>query len=226
MQLRLRMLRLETWSRINAVALVAGLLAAVALERPGVLGVFGLGSFAVLLACGRGARFGLANLITGLRLLSVCALCLLSRAAGPLLALSVLVLFALDGLDGYVARRTNSESAFGARFDMETDALFVLLVELVLYQRGAFGAWILITGLLRYAYVLALALAPARGGDMPRTRLGRYAFALLTAGLVLSLVLPHPLGAAAAALGTLAVVSSFARSFYWSYFRPSPLPTT
>ena len=35
----------------------------------------------------------------------------------------------LDAVDGQVARRTNTVSALGARFDMETDAFLVLVLS-------------------------------------------------------------------------------------------------
>ena len=39
------------------------------------------------------------------------------------------VALALDGVDGWVARRTRTVSALGARFDMEVDAFLVLMLS-------------------------------------------------------------------------------------------------
>lgn len=61
----------------------------------------------------------------------------------------------LDGADGWIARRTARSSAFGARFDMETDALAALVLCLVLWRADRTGAWILLIGALRYLFVLA-----------------------------------------------------------------------
>jgi len=58
----------------------------------------------------------------------------------------------LDVVDGWLARRFNQQSVFGMYFDMETDALYVLLVCVYLYLQGMVGAWILIPGILRYVY--------------------------------------------------------------------------
>ena len=47
---------------------------------------------------------------------------------------------ALDGVDGWVARRTRTASAFGARFDMETDALLILVLSALVWRVGKAGA--------------------------------------------------------------------------------------
>ncbi len=62
---------------------------------------------------------------------------------------------ALDGVDGWLARRRNEATAFGARFDMETDALLILVLAALVWQLDKAGIWILAAGLLRYAFVLA-----------------------------------------------------------------------
>jgi phosphatidylglycerophosphate synthase len=216
---------LSRWSTGNALALLAGVVAVACLHRPWPLAVVASASFAVLLAASRGAwtpqgRFGAANFVTALRLLACLALATLFHGGpGGLWAAAVPGILVLDALDGWLARRAELASAFGAHFDMETDALLVLAVGLELWLRGSFGVWILTSGLLRYAYVLVTALVPPRGGDMPRTRLGRCAFGLLVGGLCCGLALPGFAGALGAALGTFLVALSFARSFRWSYGR-------
>ena len=61
----------------------------------------------------------------------------------------------LDGVDGKVARATGSESDFGARFDMELDALFILGLSIAVLALGKAGIWVLALGLIRYAFVAA-----------------------------------------------------------------------
>jgi phosphatidylglycerophosphate synthase len=220
-------LQLSRWSTVNAVALLAAFALAAAMHEPWPVAVVGLGSFASLIARARGAWtprgvFGWANVITSVRLLLVLALAAgAHRAAGEFWAASGLVIFGLDWLDGWLARRAALDGPFGAHFDMETDALLVLVLCLELWQRGRFASWILTSGLLRYAYVCSMAFLPPRSGEMPRTWLGRYGFAILIGGLCSGLLFSGPLGTASAALGTLAVVLSFARSFHWSYARSS-----
>ena len=59
----------------------------------------------------------------------------------------------LDGVDGKVARATGSQSEFGARFDMELDALFILGLSVAALALGKAGPWVLALGLIRYAFV-------------------------------------------------------------------------
>ena len=46
-------------------------------------------------------------------------------------------------------------SAFGARFDMETDALLIQVLAILAWQYGKAGPWVLVSGLLRYLFVAA-----------------------------------------------------------------------
>lgn len=61
----------------------------------------------------------------------------------------------LDGVDGWVARRNNMTSGFGARFDMEADGLFLLSLSLMLLVGGIVGVWVLASGLTYYLFRLA-----------------------------------------------------------------------
>lgn len=80
------------------------------------------------------------------------------------LALAALV---LDGVDGWVARRTGSASAFGARFDMELDAFLILVLCLCLMTIGKVGAWVVAIGALRYVFVLAMRVLPWLARPLP-----------------------------------------------------------
>ena len=133
---------------------------------------------------------------------------------GVLVVLGVVAL-ALDGVDGYVARRTGTASALGARFDMEVDA-FLLLV-LGAHVAPALGAWVLTIGVMRYAFVLATWILPWMRGSMP-PRYWRKVVAA-TQGVVLVLataeVLPRPLVTALVAASLALLVESFGRDVTW-----------
>jgi phosphatidylglycerophosphate synthase len=105
--------------------------------------------------------FGWANRATLLRGSLVIVLVALAPFADHLtdslwlygwMALLALV---LDGVDGKVARATDSQSEFGARFDMELDALFILGLSVAVLALGKAGPWVLALGLIRYAFVIA-----------------------------------------------------------------------
>jgi phosphatidylglycerophosphate synthase len=218
-------LALGAWTRWNAALVLGALGVALVLGRTWPLAACGIASLGALGWANRGAwthsrSFGWANAVTASRAAIVCALgARLGEAPTELLALIVLGLFALDGVDGYLARRRATASEFGALFDMETDAFFVLTVVLVLFERGDLGVWILVTGVLRYVYVLVRAVVPARNPDVPRSRFGRLAFTGLALGLFFAFAVPGVVGASAALAGTALVTLSFAWSFYDSYAR-------
>lgn len=71
-----------------------------------------------------------------------------------------LIALMLDGVDGWIARHTHSHSNFGARFDMELDALLILLLCVGLIVDTKLGPWVLLVGLMRYFFVAAGALLP------------------------------------------------------------------
>lgn len=59
------------------------------------------------------------------------------------------VALVLDAVDGWVARRTGTVSALGARFDMEVDAFLILVLSV--YVAQSVGPWVLAIGAARYA---------------------------------------------------------------------------
>jgi phosphatidylglycerophosphate synthase len=118
-----------------------------------------------------------------------------------------LALLALDGLDGWLARRQGLVSAFGARFDMEVDALFILALAGLALGLGKAGPWVLAIGLMRYAFVAAGRFVPALAAPLPPSERRRAVCALQIG--VLALLLAPPLAPpvsewlAAAALAAL-----------------------
>jgi phosphatidylglycerophosphate synthase len=110
--------------------------------------------------------FGWANRVTLLRALLTCWLAallpypdLLATLIWPYVIISSINLI-LDGVDGGIARITRSTSGFGARFDMELDAFFLLVLCSALLSLDKTGAWVLALGLMRYTFLLAGVIWP------------------------------------------------------------------
>ncbi|WP_129138863.1 CDP-alcohol phosphatidyltransferase family protein [Modicisalibacter coralii] len=104
---------------------------------------------------------GWANRVTLLRGMPVAVIAgalvfpeFMARHAGAMAGLALVALL-LDGVDGWVARLTRSISRFGARFDMELDAFFIVVLCAALTVLGKVGCWVLAIGALRYLFVMA-----------------------------------------------------------------------
>lgn len=108
---------------------------------------------------------------------------------------------ALDGVDGWIARRTGRESGFGARFDMEIDSLGTLILAALVWTLGQAGAWIFLAGLLRYGFVFAGLAAPRLAGELPPSPRRKAACAVMVSALAFALLPPVPPFAAMAATG-------------------------
>ena len=82
-----------------------------------------------------------------------------------LVAISTVALI-LDGVDGKVARRTGTASAFGARFDMEVDSFLVLVLSVYVAAHTR-DWWVLAIGAARYVFVAASWALPWLRGSLP-----------------------------------------------------------
>ncbi len=65
------------------------------------------------------------------------------------------------------------QSAFGARFDMETDAALILILSVLVWQHDKAGAWVIACGLMRYAFVAAGWVMPWMAGPLRSTLRGK-----------------------------------------------------
>ena len=170
-------------------------------------------------------RFGAANLVTLLRAAGVCLLAgLIGRADevaafGWLLPLTAAALLALDGLDGWLARRLRLVSAYGARFDMEVDGFLILVLALLVAEATAAGPWVLLCGALRYLFLAWLALMPRYDRPLPPSLRRKSVFVIQAIALVGALVpgLPDIAAIALAALAAGLVSASFAIDSFWLY---------
>jgi len=156
-------------------------------------------------------RVGVANQITMMR--GVLVLLLLSFVGmGQTLQMQVAALSiamissALDAADGWAARRTRMSSRYGARFDMETDALLILTLSLLAWQFDKAGLWVLASGLMRYAFILAARLLPWMQRPLPPSQRRKVVAVLQVVSLVIAIApfvspgVSAPLSACALAL--------------------------
>jgi phosphatidylglycerophosphate synthase len=213
----------------------------------GILGLAVVGRFSMLPAAGwvagllylvvsnallaRGLRrqravgFGWANATTALRstmvgvVTALVATSFTEPISVPLLLALTVPALALDAVDGWLARRFDTASELGARFDMEVDAF--LLLALSAYVAQDLGWWVLSIGLMRYAYVAAGWLLPWMQGTLPP----RYWRKVVTAATGIALTVAAsgllPLwGDAVIVLIALALlVESFGRDVFWLFRR-------
>ncbi|MDA0675615.1 MAG: CDP-alcohol phosphatidyltransferase family protein [Proteobacteria bacterium] len=169
--------------------------------------------------------FGGANRMTLFRLVVTCLLAgYIGRwpqatAVALLLSAIATVALVLDGFDGWWARRSHTASAFGARFDMEVDALLILVLAALAWGMGKAGAWILLAGLLRYLFVAAAMVAPWMRAALPPQQRRRLICAI-QGGVLAGCIAPFfpPSFTTIAAAGSLALtIWSFATDTLWLY---------
>jgi phosphatidylglycerophosphate synthase len=169
-----------------------------------------------------GATFGAANAVTLARGALVLLLgALLWEDPGTGLGWAVVglatVAAVLDAVDGKLARGRGETSGFGARFDMETDALFILVLSALVWQHGKAGAWILAAGLLRYGFVAAGRVFIALAAPLPPSRRRQTVCVLQIVSLISALapIFVPPVSSGLALLGLGVLVWSFGVDVVW-----------
>ena len=168
------------------------------------------------------ARFGPANQITTARALLVALVAgLVGEPRRPAIAAgavaSSLLATLLDGVDGWTARRTSMASDFGARFDMEVDALLILTLAILTWQYEKAGAWVILSGLIRYLFLAAGWLIPWLRQSLPPSRRRQAICIVQIVGLLLALTpaISPPASARLAAAALLALCYSFLADTLW-----------
>jgi len=172
------------------------------------------------------SRFGAANQITTLRAILVALVAGLvgepaipAVAAGAVAASVVATL--LDGVDGWLARRNGIASSFGARFDMEIDALLILALSVLAWRHDKAGMWVIASGLLRYAFVGLGTIAPWLRAPLPASR-RRQTICVIQIVLLTLVMLPAietPISSALAAAALAALSYSFFIDTVWLWRR-------
>jgi phosphatidylglycerophosphate synthase len=168
------------------------------------------------------ARFGAANHMTTLRAILVALVAglvgepQLPAVAAAAVAASVVATL-LDGVDGWLARRNGIESRFGARFDMEIDALLILALSVLAWRHEKAGAWVVVSGLLRYVFVAGGAVAPWLRKALPESRRRQTICVIQIAALTLAMVpaIEPPVSTRLAAAALVVLGYSFLIDTVW-----------
>lgn len=176
------------------------------------------------------AVFGWANVVTTIRAVYTVLLAglipaaeLLSTPAANnglwLITLSTILVLSLDGLDGYLARRSGLCSNLGARFDMEIDSLLALVIALLIWRSGETGIWILGLGIMRYAFVAASIFSKPLQAELFASMRRKTVCVIQLCSLcaMLSPAVQAPLSTAVGIFALACLSASFARDILWLY---------
>nr|WP_051712348.1 CDP-alcohol phosphatidyltransferase family protein [Spirillospora albida] len=203
-------------------AAVAALAVLLALVRPGPLGwaagaVYAVAAWWVLAGAFRFRALGPADRVTLGRVVLAGGVTALVAdgpgTAGWALAAVASAALVLDGVDGWVARRTGTATELGARFDMEVDAFLILVLSVEVAVSD--GAWVLAIGAMRYVFGAAAWALPWLRRALPAS-VARKAVAVVQGmALTAAALLPHPFAIAVAAAALAALAWSFGRDVRW-----------
>jgi phosphatidylglycerophosphate synthase len=164
------------------------------------------------------------TLVRAFLAVGVAALIVAGRGPAPIVVLASVALV-LDLVDGWLARRTGTESAFGARFDGETDAFLILALSV--YVAPTHGAWVLTIGAARYVFLLGEWLLPWMRAPIPPRRWRKVVAA--AQGIVLTVaaadVLPRLLVQIALAAALVALLVSMGECVVWLWRHRDLAPT-
>src|SRR5699024_8728634 len=103
------------------------------------------------------------------------------------------------------------------RFDMETDALLILTLAVLTWQFGKAGIWVLLSGALRYAFVLAGFALPWLRAPLPPSSRRKAVAVLQTISLLFAVApfIPPAASAIVAGCALLALTASFFTDVIW-----------
>lgn len=137
-------------------------------------------------------KLGLCNAVTLLRAAMVALLAgavFAPEARSWIVFTLACIAFALDGLDGWIARRSGLTSSFGARFDMEIDALLGAVLASLLLAGGHVGPEILVLGFTRYIFVFMSLFVTKLRADLPES-LRRKSICVVQIAALIALLYP------------------------------------
>lgn len=214
----------------GAVVLVAGVLLGAtqpfnAALPVAALAVYGAVAWLVAIHATTLERFGAANTVTLARAVVNSLLAGVLATAGTAspavigwtLVAGALLSLLLDGVDGHLARRQGLCTAFGARFDVEMDALLSTVLALAAVVLGKAAPWLLLVPAGYRLFRAAQRRWPDLARPLPASLRRKAVFVLQVTALVLVVapMTPAALAQTLAAAAVVATAASFALDLAW-----------
>ena len=164
---------------------------------------------------GKGNTVTLGRLV----LVSFLAANLLAGSNPWILVVTAITALVLDGLDGYLARREDRVSEFGARVDMEVDSALALVLAINIWLTGITGPMILLAGAPRYLFIVATWLFPFMRKQLPYSFSRRVVSVIQIASLIglNSPIIPTFLAPSIATAVCALLIWSFGRDLIWLF---------
>ena len=215
---------IDQWMTVHSFLIIIGLITTILTNSVGlllVISVFSFANFYYRYYQQQGSvsfAFEAANLVSSARLLLLFFL----LAFFPFLdfrqiSILALLILASDGLDGYLARRFNTVSEFGAYLDMETDAFYVLTMSYLIYSLDLLGIWVLTLGLIRYVYYLLIRFLKPPEQKERRSFIAQFIAVFMMGSLISCFVLPPDSYQPIVILASVLLAYSFGRDFLFIF---------
>ena len=168
-------------------------------------------------------RFGAANTLTLFRACFAVVLAgFVNEPASTLafawpLVIGATVVACCDAIDGRIARASGLDSAFGSRFDMEVDAVFMLILSVLAFQQEKAGIWIIAIGAMRYAFVAAGWCIKALRRELQPSKRRQTVCVIQVVALIICIapIVNPPVSVATALFALCLLVYSFGRDIHW-----------
>lgn len=170
---------------------------------------------------GKLSYFGVANVITTARFILVILLIFSSaklKFDDSIVLIIIFIIPILDIIDGLVARHRKEESQFGMFYDMEVDAVFVMVASIMIYQNYTSMWIVLFPAFLRYFYKFFIDILDKKNKFIETKK----KYASIVAGnyfvaLIVFYFLNNEFASNYLKLSSILIVLSFGKSFYSFY---------
>ncbi len=210
----------RNWDIVHAILVAAGVSLFLFFSEPWFISIFSGASFMYFIWT-NSAIFttikpfgGYANWVTIFRLAVLLLIGFFYKDFENLTIAYVAVFaLALDGVDGFLARKFKTTSSFGATLDGESDAFFVLLFSAIIYNLGYISVWILWVGILRYLYVLLCYILWGGVLGEPVSYFRKTMAVVIMAAILFPFILPYQYYFPILVVSTIVITLSFLKSF-------------